>query len=245
MSTDITNTVTPEAESIRATLFGKHYVQIDRLSNDSAWTETVHALNWFNTRSIHLYNFYNLVAGRSVTKVGGVPIFKGKLIKQLVGKERDRRSVLLVVKYPSPIHFKTMLENTYFKLVSVLRAIAVKQFTFCLSKMVIELDRVPIEKDSACFAVHHFRGNEQVITEAQSAIKSTNVECVFASVKTHQLKSVNSKNEAEPVPDVMDGILLFRASTSGDLENLVKSASYQSLLEKTDSSFVGLLERLM
>jgi len=245
MSIDKTKAVAPDTDSIQASIFGKQYVQIDRVNNDIGWTEGVHALNWFNTRSKHLYNFYNLVAGRSVAKVGGVPIFKGQLIKQLIGSEQDCRTLLLVVNYPSPVHFQTMLENTYFKVVSLLRAIAVKQFTFCLSKVAADINRVPVENDSWFYAVHHFRGNEHVITQAQSVTTGSKVECVFASVKSHQLKSVNSKDESVPVPDIMDGILLFRANAASDLEDMVQSASYQSLVEQTDSSFVGLFERLM
>jgi len=118
---------------IEATIVASTTVRIERLNNNSAWEHPVHAINWFDTRLLLLYNFYNLLAGRSVARVGGTPLVKGKLISRIVGTDASQRQILLLVRYPSPAQFKTMLESTYFKLVSVLRGLAVKNFTFCLS----------------------------------------------------------------------------------------------------------------
>ena len=66
MSTSTDQTTGSGPEAIRAKIVGETYVEIRRNNPGIAWEEEVHALNWFNTRSMALYNFYNLIAGRSV-----------------------------------------------------------------------------------------------------------------------------------------------------------------------------------
>ena len=245
MSTDKANTVSPNTDSIRAMITGKLYVEIDRLSNQTPWTQEIHAVNWFNTRWLPLYNFYNSVANRSVLAVGGTPIFKGRLTKTLVGSDQDLRNVLLIVKYPSPVSFQTMLENTYFKIVSLLRTAAVKQFTFCFTKRINGSKNFPLENQVYSYAIHHFRGHEHVNVLALEALLPEEVELIFSSVKTHKLKTVKSDGESTPIPDLMDGVLLYRTINSSRLEDMVASKSYLSLIEQTDSSFIGLLDRLI
>lgn len=245
MSTDKTQAVNEAVDSIQAKIFKQIYVNIERLDASMPWSNKVHAINWFNTRSLPLYNFYNMAASRSVVAVGGVPIFKGRLTKRLLGTDEDQRSVLLLVQYPSPENFKTMLENTYFKLVSVFRSAAVKQFTFCLSNKIVG-DGDVLENDSNYhYAVHHFRGESPVISKAQTAISSTDIEMVFASVKTHRLVSTNGAEDVTPVPDIIDGIMLFRAINSTALENTLQSDQYKSVVEDTDASFIALMNRLL
>lgn len=245
MSINQIESVAPEAPHIRATLAGQSYVQIERVNSDIQWSEQVHAVNWFNVRSLPLYNFYNLIAGRSVTKVGGAPLFKGRLTKQLVGSENDKRTVLLLVRYPSPVHFKTMVGNTYFKVVSLIRALAVKEFTFCLTQVSENINRVSPMDSSEHYAVHHFRGDKKTIAAVEKLCSGEEVDLVFASLLTHRLKTVGSGGGEAPVPHLMDGTLLLRASDASTLESMIESEDYQTLIAQTESSFVGLIERLM
>ena len=96
--------------------------------------EPVYAINWFNTRSALVYDFYNFLAVRSVRKIGGGPFIKCKLEKTLIDDDTLRRDVLLIVKYPSLVNFRRMLESTMFQLVSLLRTAAVSDFTFGFTK---------------------------------------------------------------------------------------------------------------
>ena len=96
--------------------------------------EPVYAINWFNTRSALVYDFYNFLAVRSVRKIGGKPFIKCKIDRSLTGDETLRRDVLLIVKYPSLKSFRSMMENTYFQIVSMLRNAAVSNFTFGFTK---------------------------------------------------------------------------------------------------------------
>ncbi len=233
------------SETIRAKIFGDHYVEIRKTHHHIPWAEEVHAVNWFNTRAMFVYNFYNLIAGRSVAGVGGKPIFKGRLTKTLYGSQDDSRGVLLVVKYPSAQNFCNMLENLYFKVVSVFRTVAVSDFTFCLTKATTVATFAHVKMDSYSYLVHHFRGNEQTLTSAKQVTDGTRIELMFSSVKSHSIVSVAQNQPDKPIPDVMDGILLFRSNNDASLEDFVASNNYQVVVESTDTSSIGLLRRLM
>ncbi len=243
-----TNAPEPKTESgdfIRATIVGQSYVQIDRVSESISWSEPVHALNWFNTRFMPLYNFYNLVATRSVTKVGGKPLFKGRLTRHLVGDVSDVRSVLLIVRYPSPVNFKNMAENLYFKVVSLLRSMAVKDFTFCLSHAVQEVNVAADIDSSVQYAVHHFRGSADTIGRVQIELEAKNIQMEFASCKSHNLSSGGVSGATTPIPALMDGLILLSATDNSALESLFATAAYRQIIDQTDSSFIGLFRRLM
>ena len=66
-----------DADRFEAVLPGNQRAFITRHDPSLANHDAVYAVNWFNTRSAWLYDFYNLIAARSVLAVGGVPILKG------------------------------------------------------------------------------------------------------------------------------------------------------------------------
>ena len=119
--------------SLTAKITSSVRVHITALLSDFKMDQPVYALNWFNSRQLWLYNFYNLLAARSVLNVGGVPFFKARVATTLYGDDADYRSVLLIVRYPDINHFKTMLQSRYFQCVSIIRGLAVAQFTFGFS----------------------------------------------------------------------------------------------------------------
>ena len=232
-------------DSIRANIVGKTYVSIQRLNNSIDWEHPIHAINWFNTRQLHVYNFYNLIATRSVKKVGGIPLFKGRLMSRLYGSDEDQRQVLLLVKYPAPINFKRMLENPYFKLVSIVRVVAVREFTFCLSHAVDEGEFPQKTNGSEQYGVHHFRGDVSTLELIRASLANWDINIHFSSMKSHELFSVTGKDEAVPVPVVMDGIVLFKCKDEDGLKHIVESKMYQDCIQQSQSSYVGLYKRIM
>jgi len=229
---------------VRANIAGSTHVRIERIGDSVSWDHKVHAINWFNSRFLFVYNFYNFLAARSVKKVGGVPLFKGRLLSQVIGNVFDQRGVLLIVEYPSPKHFRSMLENTYFKLVSVVRALAVQRFTFCLSHVMNEPE-FPDSTDSFSYAVHHFRGSGNSMSQLVDCLREANMHVVFCSLKTHELVTVSASGESTPVPALMDGIILFHCADEASLRALVSSPSYRANMDNCETSFVGLFQRIM
>lgn len=233
---------------LEASIVKSTTVRIERLDNSAPWEHPVHALNWFDTRLLVLYNLYNLLAARSVINVGGTPLIKGKLVERVVGDDENQRQVLLLVKYPTPKHFKTMLENTYFKLVSILRGLAVTRFTFCLSheqELPGADSAAPEVSTDTIFAVHHFRGDATDLQRILAALEHSSVPVTFSSLKTHQLAIYKSGEVDQIVPSIMDGIVLFNCEDKSTLHKLVNSDAYQHAISQTQSGFIGLYKRLL
>ena len=214
----------------------------------------VYALNWFNVRYAWLYDFYNHLGTRSVRQVGGIPIFKAIVGRRLHGAPSDYRDKVLIVRYPDAVQFKTMLENRYFQVVSVLRLVAVKAFTFALSQRndaVYPVQNSAANEDdlssttSAVYAIHHFRSesNSVIWEKAQQLAMQHNVRLGFASQVSAQLYSQRKGKELEVTPSLMTNCLILHADSTDLIESLVATEEYQTLIESTQSSFIALLQR--
>ena len=166
-------------------------------------------------------------------------------MSRLYGSDEDQRQVLLLVKYPAPVNFRNMLENTYFKLVSIVRVVAVKEFSFCLSHIVDEAQIAQKTNDSEHYGVHHFRGNASTLEVIRSSLANWEIDIAFSSMKSHELYKVTGKNDAVPVPVVMDGIVLFKCKDEETLKRIVESKVYQACIQQSQSSFVGLYKRCL
>ncbi len=229
---------------LSAKLYGKTSVQIVRDRQDISWDHQIHAINWFNTRFLFLYNFYNFLAARSVTRVSGVPLFKGRLIARVLGDASDQRDVLLIVQYPSPRHFRDMLGNSYFKFVSIVRAVAVQRFTFCLTHTLNKPDIASLKERNNHFGVHHFRGNAADAEQLLAELLKADVPVLFSSLKTHELATANETGTSTPVPTLMDGIVVFACEDESVLQTLVATAGYQNCINSFSSSFVALFKQI-
>lgn len=144
-------------------------VHITATKPDARLDLPTYALNWFDTRSLCLYNTYNFLAASSVLSIKGLPFFKARVNQVLQGSDESRRDVLLIVRYPSAHAFKRMLESRYFQVVSVLRIVAVKHFTFAFSQRkdiddqqqgltAEDNQRIRI-KPAKSYVVHHFQSD--------------------------------------------------------------------------------------
>jgi len=235
----------PPNNYIEAKIVGDTHVRIRSINEYTDWSKPVYAINWFDARQLQLYNFYNLLAGRSVNQVGGVPLFKGRLVYRQYGSDEDEREMLLLVKYPSPVHFKNMLGNTYFKCVSVLRNLAVKRFTFCLSHVTSTVNFRENWAKSEYYGVHHFCGCANTLELITAALDQHSIELSFSSAKTHELCTVTGAKEPVPVPTIMDCIVVFRCEGKNMLTEIVSSELYKRGLQQSLSSYVGLFKRIL
>ena len=95
-----------------------------------ALDEPLYAINWFSTKVAWLYHLYNLLASKSVAKVGGKGFFKGEITQTVLDEAQVARTLILIVRYPSGHQFKALMQRSYFKLVSLLRLQSVKDFSF-------------------------------------------------------------------------------------------------------------------
>ena len=249
---DLSKSMPSGTPSITARITASIRVHITALRSDFKVDQPVYALNWFNSRQLWLYNFYNLLAARSVLKVGGVPFFKARVATILYGDDADYRSVLLIVRYPDISHFKAMLQSRYFQCVSIIRGLAVAQFTFGFSTRTDIQDLGEFANQnriakSQVYAIHHYRLTEQVSDIAERATELAalhQVKLAFSSCVSARLYPQKGSTPPAAVETIMHGCMLLQADSQAQIEQLVANSDYKTLLATTNASFIATLNRI-
>ncbi len=239
----------PSAEQmvvpLKKKILANSYVYIMSTNGNESFDQPVYAINWFNTRMLWLYNFYNLVASVSVRRVGGSAFFKGRVEKVLIGDNSDRRDVLLVVNYPSPKQFLAMLGSRYFLLVSILRMLAVKQFTFGFtSRTDSDKPSSQASKPSA-YAVHHYRSDQDIAKQLEIITDNADVDIFYAGRISALVSSGNNHKAGEQIDCLMDGIILLKSKTTAQISALIQQEDYQLVINQTRKSFIAILSRMI
>lgn len=233
-----------ETNQISVNLGAKNRATIT--STDKEWplSNPVYAINWFDTKSLPLYNLYNRLASRSVRAVDGRPHFKGKVTRVLYGDDEDRRDVLLIVNYPSPQCFLNMLTSTYFMIVSILRMLAVKRFTFGFTRSRSDSATEKDPRFEQAYLVHLYRGDN--ISEEVLAISTrAGARVLYNGTLSARVSTGSAGAKKQNIQCLMDGIVVLQAKDSSVFDKMAMSEEYQSVVQKTDSSFVAHIDRLI
>ena len=232
-----------------ANLPGKLSAFIFRDAAHLSEDEPIYAINWFNTKSAPIYDFYNRLAVRSVNKVGGAPYFKGRYIKTLHGNAEDRRDVLLVVRYPTLNNFLKMLESKVFMAVSLIRMAAVKDFTFGFTKRAdTGADFSPIEPDDeggVFYGVFHYSGNTDIHAPLNDLIASADIDLFYRGKIRARVGTGETSRSATKIPCDMNGVIILKSYNQKTLENLIHNSAFNSLDAETARSFFGLYSRIL
>ena len=232
---------------LTAKLPGELKAYIFREDNTLSEDEPIYAINWFNTKTQWVYDFYNVLAVKAVKKIGGGPFFKGKHVKTLHGDDDGRRDILLVVRYPSLHNFKTMLEDKYFQMVSLIRIAAVDRFTFGISKRAdAGADFQPMVKaQTRAYVVHNYAGPNDIRAEIQSLAKDSPVDVFFNShIKAH-IGTGKSQESCALVDCIIENVLILSGADEEDIIGFVEAAVYQDLIQQTETNFIGLYSRIL
>jgi hypothetical protein len=229
--------------SIKVT--GKIDVIIRATQPDVNLDEPFYAINWFSTKVEWLYHFYNLLAIRSVKKNGGRAFFKAKVRETLLDEAKGRRDLILIVRYPSGLNFKSLMESTYFKIVSIFRVLSVSKFTFGLTHKLAS-DPNSGKEDGLHYAIHHFISDKAGTTTFQSIqhILPKSIAIKYAGHTIATLKSKEKNKLEQQVPNLMDGLFIFQSSDEINLRTFFASNDYLGFLETLQSSHISLLNRL-
>ena len=232
-------------------IFG-NYALIKQAKKDVRLDRPIYAINWFDTRMKWMYDFYNLIAAKSVFKIGGKVFFKGQVIKKLLGSMEDSRNMLLIVNYPSGIRFLDLMKDKFFILVSVLRELAVKDFSFGFTERLDSKEPLPTKRSdfdkSKAYAMHHFRSDNplsEFLPRLHEIAAANAIKIHYAGQISSKLFSQNNQGKERQVPCLMDGILLYKAGHDEQLETLISGKKYQQEIAKLDSSYIALLKRTM
>ena len=245
----MTDTPQPDIEIHSAKLPGslKAFIFRDRsLLNDD---ETVYAINWFNTRSALVYDFYNFLAVRSVRKIGGGPFIKCKLKRVLLDDDHLRRDVLLIVKYPSLVNFRRMLESTMFQLVSLLRTAAVSDFTFGFTKRQDEGADLPPHNPKApsesVIAVIQYSGEFDSETLYRLLDKHADIDLYYSGLIGGEIGTGKMSDVCNKVPCIISGIYVLKAESADIFERLIETSDFQSLTQTPKQIYAGLYNRIL
>lgn len=208
--------------------------------------ETTYAINWFNTKTRWLYDLYNFLAGGSVRKIGGVPFFKARLREKLIGDDTGRRDVLLIVQYPALMSFKNMLQSRVFQLVSILRSLAVADFTFGFSKRRDSGGRpVKFEKSALShYAVIHFSGSVDFAQLLKLGDSDAELQVIFASEIAGGLATGKVGGELKDVPCIMHGIAVLQSVDQDGFTRAIESAQFETIKTQADQLFFGIYDRI-
>lgn len=203
------------------------------------------AVNWFSTKVSWLYHLYNFLASKSLQKIGGKPFFKGAIEKVMFSDSKLIRDFILIVEYPNGKQFKALLENTYFKLVSILRIGAVKKFSFGFTQKITATETTL--KQSLKYVVHVFKGKEinlEKITQFKE-IKQGEVHIKYSGVMIAELFKKGETNAMESIPNAIDGVIVFESVNEKYLEEMITSTNYTDYIKTLEASFIGTVNRIL
>jgi|GEM_PF-1342394 len=234
---------------LTAKLPGKIRVHLEALTPTLGFDEPVYAANWFDTQARWIYDFYNVLALRSVKGVGGAPFFKGRLTELVHGEETDRRDVLLVVRYPSLQCFKSMMQSGYFLFVSFLRIAAVKDFTFGFT---VRRDGgpslMPISNnndDEKKYVVFHFKGEASLLDDLSPQLTAIGAHLFYAGSVAATISTGTEYELGEKTLCLMEHLAIIEAPDDDVLRSATKTLLDENIQSKTGSSFVGVYDRVM
>ena len=233
---------TPE---IRAKVTSNVDVLIKAIRPDVNLDEPLYAINWFSTKVEWIYHLYNLLAVRSVRNIGGRAFFKAKVKETILDEAKGRRDLILIIRYPGGQNFKSLMESTYFKIVSIFRVMSVSKFTFGFTHK-IEADPKTTKEDGLHHAIHHFKLKTDVNTFL-NAVKTLLPEGISIKYTGNMVATLNKHEKdksIEQIPNLMDALVIFQSSDEEALRSLFAKEEYKELRKELQSSHISLLERI-
>ncbi len=210
------------------------------------------AINWFNTRWTWLYTLYNFLAAKPLAKIGGKVFLKAKLRHTIHGAADAGRELLLVVQYPSGDAFLGLLANRLFQAVSVLRVLAVKDFSFVFhnrqdnqAAFDIKTGRYAGDK---VYAVHHFRSPDPLrkgLSKVSALAAASKISLFFASEKAAVVLIDTGRGRRQMMPFETHQLLIFEGDRHAALEDFLTAPAYREFSAHLQSSYIGVFDRIM
>ena len=203
-------------------------------------SQPLYAVNWFDASPAWLYHLYNKLAGRSVIKIGGKPLFKAT-VKESLLSDKGQRQILLLVKYPDGKAFKKLLESTYFQIVSLLRMKSVQRFTFSFAKPEGE---VKFKSNPKHYAIHYFNADDLngVLKESEKSLNG--LEVLYAGQSFAQLYRQEEGKADQVIKSVIDCIFIYGAATEEVICETLTSNEYLQHFNSDDPGYIASLNKI-
>lgn len=209
------------------------------------------AINWFNMHSSFFYKIYAMMAAPLVWQVKGRLLFKGSLYKKLEGDELYDRDSLLIMYYQTTSHFLRLISKKFFQLISIFRLLAVREFTFGFLERLDDGSLPPIKPEKltgeTIYLVHHFQASKDFLRNHLEAITKIahdlNVSLYFSGERKAIIGRDSGKGVIKITPLFIDGILIYKAAKTSDLEVFRIASKYAAIKERMSSSSLYLFKR--
>ena len=195
--------------------------------------EPMYAINWFRAKRPRVYGLYGLLAGPSVFRTGGKLLLKGVVTETVLG-DAGGRDTLLIVNYPSASSFLELLSGRFFQLVSPLRMMAVRRFSFVMHRRsdgpaMLEYRRQRFDRTRTCaVAIGGGAPRAEDLPEG--------VEVVFAGTEAVTV-AMEKRRGPQPLPHSTPSLVVVEGSTARAVRQWANA--------QTDASCVVLLERVL
>lgn len=246
---------TETAAQESATAFERQVTQGTKLvlqGSKQALNNPLFAINWFDTRAGWIYHLYNRLSAGRLYKIGGKVFFKGKVTKMIAGDASLARRNLLIVNYPSAEHFLDLAADRLFQFFSVLRIIAVKNFSFVMHQRIEGQQLVSDERQrwaaSSAYALLHFTTNEpiaDVVSTLREIAGDDSVHIHFASQQAATLAVQSGSDPIQSVPFITQNVVIMEASQAIELAELVEGKRFRQLTSSFQVFFAGTVTRLL
>ncbi len=204
------------------------------------------AINWFDTRLSILYHFYNSMAASRVFRIGGKVFMKAKVGEQLAGDSAMKREFLLIVNYPSPEAFLSLVGDPIFQIISLMRTAAVKRFSFCLNKRYEEPQlletRFQEHDQTQKYAVLIFKG--EFAEGLRALAKDHSIEVRFSSERALTVAVIKGE-VVEHNAAITEKVFLLSADDETSLEAFFSDPKFVEASSTWSDSFAAHLEPIL
>ncbi len=209
------------------------------------------AINWFNLKRPWLYNIYAKAAFPHVVKAGGKVLFKAVVEESLSSASKLDRKNLLIVGYPSPGAFLSMLTSKMFLLKSILRLKSVEDFIFGFTARKDNGDeprtRVTPFKGKNKYMVHLFTSENKTeisqLLPPAGSVQNLRVFYFGTTVARIGRRDVKGKITSGPFP--IDGIIVWEAGEVSEFRQLLTTQPYQEFQKSNNTNGIYLVRRIL
>lgn len=200
------------------------------------------AINWFDTKPAWVYHLYNLLASTRLKRIGGRAVFKGRVFKKLAGEDSLARQHLLIVNYPSANHFLNLVADKLFLMLSILRIVSVRNFSFVMQHRVD--DGLEIARDQNSFAVLHFASDDPacVARLLENDAETFGLQLAFFG-KQAVTVSNQRRNEEQTMPFVTPNTVLLAGEQESQLADFFASPTFQEAMLPVGTYYAAALRR--
>ncbi len=203
-------------------------------------SQPLYAVNWFDASPQWLYHLYNRLAGRSVVKIGGQPLFKAT-VKDSLLSDKGKRQILLLVKYPDGQAFKNLLESTYFKIVSLLRIKSVQRFTFSFTK---PASAFVGKTNHSHYAIHYFKDGDLNEVLSASEDSRNGLEIIYSGQTFAHIYRQEKGKPDEVVKSIIDNIIIYGAASEEGIKKKLTGKEYLQHFDSENPGYIATLNKI-